>query len=216
MTNIDNDNDNKLEKIKIAIFGESSVGKTHFSRTYTNGVNSDLTLPTVGIDSFCINKILSNGKKYKIIIYDTAGQERYRSLSLTVVRRCDGIILMYDITKKNTYDSIKEWYNSIYEVTGDINLILIGNKCDLKDKRVVSEEEGLKEAQNYKISYFETSAKDGINVEKSLDDLIEKIIAKKDEKFKNKKNKKNEEEDNKIQLDARTSIKKNRHKCCGK
>ena len=102
---------------------------------------------------------------------------------MVLVRRCDGIILMYDITKRNTFCSIKEWYNSIYELTENINLILIGNKCDLKDKRVVSEEEGLKEAQNYKISYFETSAKDGINVEKSLDDLIEKIIAKKDEKF---------------------------------
>jgi len=211
MTN--NDNDNKLEKIKIGIYGESTVGKTHFSRTYTNGVNPELTLPTVGIDSFYIDKILSNGKKYKIIIYDTAGQERYRSLSLTSVRRCDGIILMYDITKKNTFESIKDWYNSIHEVIEDINLILIGNKCDLEDKREVSEEEGLKEAQNYKVSYFETSAKKGINVEKSVDELIDKIIAKKEEKLKNKKN---EEEDNKIQLDVRTSIKKNKHKCCGK
>jgi len=94
---------------------------------------------------------------------------------------------MYDITKRNTFCSIKEWYNSIYEVTENINLILIGNKCDLEDKREVSEEEGLKEAQIYKISYFEISAKDGINVEKSLDDLIDKIIAKKEEKLKNKK-----------------------------
>jgi len=147
-----NDNNNKLEIIKIGIFGESTVGKTLFSRTFANGVNLDLNLPTVGIDSFNKEKILFNGKKYKIIIYDTAGQERYRSLSLNAVRRCDGIILMYDITKKNTFNSIKDWYNSIKEVVEDFNLILIGNKCDLKNQRNVSEEEGLKEAEKYKLN----------------------------------------------------------------
>ena len=206
MTN--NDNDNKLEKIKIGIYGESTVGKTHFSRTYTNGVNPELTLPTVGIDSFYINKILSNGKKYKIIIYDTAGQERYRSLSLNSVRRCDGIILMYDLTRRNTFNSIKDWYNSIKEIVEDFNLILIGNKCDLKDQRVVSEEEGTKEAEKYNTEYFETSAKKGINVEKSVDELLKKIIAKKEEKLKNKK------EDNKMQLDQKKNAGKKKHKCC--
>jgi len=203
-----NDNNNKLEIIKIGIFGESTVGKTLFSLTFTNGVNHGLNLPTVGIDSFNKEKILSNGKKYKIIIYDTAGQERYRSLSLNAVRRCDGIILMYDITKKNTFDSIKGWYNSIKEVVEDFNLILIGNKCDLKDQRNVSEEEGLKEAEKYKIEYFEASAKEGINVEKSIDELLKKIIAKKKEKFKNKK------ENNKMQLDAKKNASKKMHKCC--
>jgi len=203
-----NDNNNKLEIIKIGIFGESTVGKTLFSLTFTNGVNHGLNLPTVGIDSFNKEKILSNGKKYKIIIYDTAGQERYRSLSLNAVRRCDGIILMYDITKKNTFDSIKDWYNSIKEVVEDFNLILIGNKCDLKDQRNVSEEEGLKEAEKYKIEYFEASAKEGINVEKSIDELLKKIIAKKKEKFKNKK------ENNKMQLDAKKNASKKKHKCC--
>jgi len=203
-----NDNNNKLEIIKIGIFGESTVGKTLFSLTFTNGVNHGLNLPTVGIDSFNKEKILSNGKKYKIIIYDTAGQERYRSLSLNAVRRCDGIILMYDITKKNTFDSIKDWYNSIKEVVEDFNLILIGNKCDLKDQRNVSEEEGLKEAEKYKIEYFEASAKEGINVEKSIDELLKKIIAKKKEKFKNKK------ENNKMQLDAKKNASKKMHKCC--
>ena len=115
---------------------------------------------------------------------------------------------MYDITKKNTFDSIKDWYNSIKEVVEDFNLILIGNKCDLKDQRNVSEEEGLKEAEKYKIEYFEASAKEGINVEKSIDELLKKIIAKKKEKFKNKK------ENNKMQLDAKKNASKKMHKCC--
>jgi len=203
-----NDNNKKLEIIKIGIYGESTVGKTHFSRTFTNGVNLELNLPTVGIDSFNKNKILSNGKKYKIIIYDTAGQERYRSLSLNSVRRCDGIILMYDLTRRNTFNSIKDWYNSIKEIVEDFNLILIGNKCDLKDQRVVSEEEGTKEAEKYNTEYFETSAKKGINVEKSVDELLKKIIAKKEEKLKNKK------EDNKMQLDQKKNAGKKKHKCC--
>jgi small GTP-binding protein len=87
---------------------------------------------------------------------------------------------MYDITNRNSFNSISEWTSNIYEIKNhDFPLVLIGNKCDLKDDREVSEEEGLETAEKYKTTYFETSAKEGINIEKPIDELLNNIIKKK-------------------------------------
>ena len=203
----------KVETIKIGSLGNSEVGKTQFCKIYTNSKNnSSLNLTTVGFEFYTKEKILSNGKKYKINIYDTAGQEKYRSLSLNSIRNYDGVFLMYDITNFKSFDSISEWIKNIYEKKDEnYPLILIGNKCDLKDGRKVSEEEGLETAEKYKTKYFETSAKEGINVEEAIDELIKKIITKKEEE-ENSKDKK----DNSIKLDKSKSINKVKYKCCGK
>ena len=203
----------KVETIKIGSLGNSEVGKTQFCKKYTNSKNnSSLNLITVGFEFYTKEKILSNGKKYKINIYDTAGQEKYRSLSLNSIRNYDGVFLMYDITNFKSFDSISEWIKNIYEKKDEnYPLILIGNKCDLKDGREVSEEEGLETAEKYKTKYFETSAKEGINVEEAIDELIKKIITKKEEE-ENSKDKK----DNSIKLDKSKSINKVKFKCCGK
>ena len=207
------DNDQKVETIKIGSLGNSDVGKTQFSKKYTNSnYNSSFNLSSVGFEFYTKEKILSNGKKYKINIYDTAGQEKYRSLSLNSIRNYDGVFLMYDITNFKSFDSISEWIKNIYEKKDEnYPLILIGNKCDLKDGRKVSEEEGLETAEKYKTKYFETSAKEGINVEEAIDELIKKIITKKEEE-ENSKDKK----DNNIKLDKSKSINKVKFKCCGK
>ena len=207
------DNDQKVETIKIGSLGNSDVGKTQFSKKYTNrNYNSSFNISTVGVEFYTKEKILSNGKKYKINIYDTAGQEKYRSLSLNSIRNYDGVFLMYDITDFKSFDSISEWIKNIYEKKDEnYPLILIGNKCDLKDGRKVSEEEGLETAEKYKTKYFETSAKEGINVEEAIDELIKKIITKKEEE-ENSKDKK----DNSIKLDKSKSINKVKFKCCGK
>ena len=210
------DNDINLEKIKIGCFGESSVGKTYFSRKYIKDRNLDFTFPTIGIEYFTRTQVLSNGKKYKVTILDTAGQERFRSLCMNSIRPCDGLILMYDITNRETFDLISKWIDEIFEIKDkDCPFILIGNKFDLKDKRKVSEEEGLKAAENYNTTYFEVSAKEGINVEEAIEGLLNKIIIKKEEKSKNKKQKRNEKKDNNIQLDVKKSAGKKKHKCCG-
>ena len=207
------DNDQKVETIKIGSLGNSDVGKTQFSKKYTNSnYNSSFNLSSVGFEFYTKEKILSNGKKYKINIYDTAGQEKYRSLSFNSIRNYDGVFLMYDITDFKSFDSISEWIKNIYEKKDEnFPLILIGNKCDLKDEREVSEEEGLETAEKYKTTYFETSAKEGINVEEAIDELIKKIITKKEEE-ENSKDKK----DNSIKLDKSKSINKVKFKCCGK
>ena len=198
------DNDNNLETILIGCLGESSVGKTYLTRKYVKDINVDFNIPTVGIECFITKRILSNGKKYKITIYDTAGQEKYKSLSLYSIRHCDGVILMYDITKKDSFNSVSEWINNIYDIKEkNFPFILVGNKCDLKDEREVSEEEGLEVAEKYKTKYFEVSSREGINVEKAIDELLNKIISKNIiPKIKT------------IKLDIRKNIAPNKHKCC--
>ena len=95
------------------------------------------------------------------------------------MRHCDGVILVYDITNKESFNSICEQINNIYDIKEkDVPLILIGNKSDLKNQREVSTEEGLEEAEKHKIKFFEVSAKEGTNVEKSIDELLNIMISK--------------------------------------
>ena len=197
--------DDNIESIKIGCFGDSCVGKSYLIRKYVNDItNIDSNITTAGIDYYATKRILSNGKKYKITIYDTAGQEKYKSLSLYSIRHCDGVILMYDITKKDSFNSVSEWINNIYDIKEkNFPFILVGNKCDLKDEREVSEEEGLEVAEKYKTKYFEVSSREGINVEKAIDELLNKIISKNIiTKIKT------------IKLDIRKNIAPNKHKCC--
>jgi len=122
------------------------------------------------------------------------------------MRHCDGVILVYDITCIKSFNSISEWINNIYDIKEkDFHLILIGNKCDLKDQRKVSTEGGLEAAEQYSIKYFEASAKEGINVEKSIDELLNIIISK--DLIKNKKI-------GSVKLDKRKSFGKKKHNCC--
>ena len=141
-------NDNILGIIKIGCFGDSSVGKTRLAWKYVK-CESDFDLSTVGVEYFMTNKILSDGKKYKIKIFVTAGQ--YRSLCLSAIRSCDGIILMYDITRRNTFSPISNWYNNICELADeDFPLILIGDNYN-ENLREVSKEEGKKQ-ENAKLN----------------------------------------------------------------
>ena len=215
----DNKDNQIVESIKIGSLGNSEVGKTYLTRKYTNSNNSNLNLITVGIDFYTREKIFCNGKKYQIKIYDTAGQERYKSVSLNSIRNYDGVFLMYDITDFKSFDSISEWINNIYEIKDhNFPFILIGNKCDLEDQREVSKEEGLETAEKYKTTFFETSAIEGINVEEAIDELVNKIIKIKEEEENSKDEKKeiNEQKDNNIKLDKSKSINIKKSKCCGK
>ena len=164
------------EKIKIMTLVNSDVGKTSFLIRFTKNKYNDSKFTTLGID-LVTKLIMFNNKKYQIGFYDTAGQERYKSISLNTVKNADGIILMYDITNQISYDSISEWMEKISEnLESDIPIMLIGNKCDLDNKRIISKEEGEELSDKYKLSFFETSNKTGENVEESVFDLVNKII----------------------------------------
>ena len=164
-------------EFKLLTLGNSKVGKTSFILKYTEDTFTTNTSTTIGIDYKDKYEILKNNQKVKIAIYDTNGQERYKSLSLNYLKKADGILLFYDITDKESFDSIKEWMQSIYDVKdNNFPIVLIGNKIDLEDERIVTKEEGESESLKYNIKFYETSCKDNINIKESILFLIYKIL----------------------------------------
>ena len=168
--------DKNIEKINILTLGDSSVGKTSFILRYTEEAFTEVYLSTMGIDYK--SKILKiNNKKYMVIFFDTAGQEKYRSISFNVIKNAHGVILMYDITNKSSFDSITKWMGDIRNAKGnDFPVLLLGNKIDNEEKRQVSKNQGEQLAQQYGIDFFETSNKVGTNINESSLAIINKII----------------------------------------
>ena len=165
------------------LLGDSTVGKTSFLIRYTDEDFKD-TLFTIGIDSK-IQNLKKNNRNITLKIYDTAGQERYRSIVQNYYKGADGIILMYDITNKNSFESIEQWINNIKESSNyeNIGLVVVGNKCDLENNRVVKKEEKELLEKEIEMKIIEASAKLDINVKESFNLLIDKMIEKKSNKF---------------------------------
>ena len=171
-----NDDLGNHEKINILTLGNTTVGKTCFILRFTENFFQPIYLTTCGIDSKYKIITLSNSKSYKAIFYDTAGQERHRSISLNQIKSADGILLMYDVTNQDSFNSIKGWMDNIREIKGNnFPVILVGNKIDLKEERKISQLNGQNLADSYGISFYEISNKTGDNVEEATLDLINKI-----------------------------------------
>ena len=162
---------------KILLLGDSSVGKTCFIKRYIDGTFQDAYLSTIGFDYKNKTVTLKSGKKVKIQIWDTAGQERFRTLVKSYYKGAHGVVLIYDVTSKSTFDGIKKWISQIKdEASSKIRIVLIANKID-SDERVVKTEEGEQLANSYNLDLFEASAKDNINVTEAFQDITEKIDA---------------------------------------
>ncbi|CAM9933110.1 unnamed protein product [Discosporangium mesarthrocarpum] len=156
-------------QIKLLMIGDSGVGKTCLLLRYANDSFSQTFITTIGID-FKIKNIDLDTKRIKLQIWDTAGQERFRTITTSYFRGAQGILLVYDVTDKKSFNSIRNWVGQIQQQHADVhvNKILIGNKCDMEDEREVSREEGAQLAAEYGIQFFETSAKNDVNVEKGF------------------------------------------------
>ena len=172
-----NKKDKNHEKIKIYVLGNTTVGKTSYIFKLTQNFFHENYVATFGIDYHTEIMKLSNGIEYSVNFYDTAGQERYHSIALNFIRSCDGIILMYDITDEKSFNSIPKWMEDINDnMNPNYPIILLGNKSDLEGERMISKEAGEELAKKYDISFFETSNKDGKNVNEAWLDLSNKII----------------------------------------
>uniref|UniRef100_A0A3P9P7X8 Ras-related protein SEC4 n=1 Tax=Poecilia reticulata TaxID=8081 RepID=A0A3P9P7X8_POERE len=146
------------------------------------GILVSVHLPA-GID-FKIRTIELDGKKIKLQIWDTAGQERFRTITTAYYRGAMGIMLVYDITNEKSFDNIKNWIRNIEEhASSDVEKMVLGNKCDINDKRQVSKDRGEKLALEYGIKFMETSAKANINVENAFLTLARDIKSKMDTKM---------------------------------
>ena len=169
------DSDNE-ERINILILGNTAVGKTSYILKYTEDTFQEVYLATVGID-FKIKVEKINNIPYRVYFYDTTGQEKYKSISLNMIKNANGIILMYDITNQVSFESIPEWIESVKNVKGsNFPMILLGNKIDEEGDRKISKEEGEKLAKNFDIDFFEISNRDGININEAGLAMINKII----------------------------------------
>ena len=160
---------------KMILIGDSSVGKSNILLKYLKGEFNPNSRATVGVE-FGTKNITLNGKRVKIQIWDTAGQERYKSITSAYYKGAKGALIVYDISRRATFDNIDKWITDL-KTNGDQNIaiILIGNKSDLEDKREVSKDEGVQKSEECKIAFLETSALNGENVNKAFDELIDQI-----------------------------------------
>uniref|UniRef100_A0A914UXW1 Ras-related protein Rab-1 n=1 Tax=Plectus sambesii TaxID=2011161 RepID=A0A914UXW1_9BILA len=164
--------------IKVLMVGDSNVGKTATMRQFCDKLFVSSTMLTLGID-FKIKTIELKGKKIKLQIWDTAGQERFHTITTSYYRGAMGIMLVYDITNAKSFDNIAKWLRNIDEhASEDVEKMLLGNKCDMADRRMVSKERGEQIAKDHNIRFLETSAKANIHIDKAFYDLAEAILDK--------------------------------------
>ena len=145
--------------IKALLIGDSTVGKTSIIGKYLDKNFSDKTKNTVGID-FKNIKLKIDDENIYLQLWDTAGQEKYRSMTTSYYRGVNIIIIVFDVTNKISFEHVKDWIDNINNFAKmNVIKILVGNKIDLNDLRVISFDDGKKIADFYSIKYYETSAK---------------------------------------------------------
>lgn len=163
--------------IKAILVGNSAVGKTCINLRYTDDKFSPSFITTIGID-FKIKNVNVDGKNIRLQIWDTAGQERFVAITKQYLRGGHVILLVYDITDRESFENVENWINTIYDkADSDVCILLVGNKIDMEKKRVVMYEEGEKLAKKFKVPFFECSAKTGENINKIFDVAIEKYMS---------------------------------------
>ena len=166
--------------IKLLTLGETEVGKTSIVLRYSDDKFHEDKTATIGID-FKI-KIIRKGKEViKVSIYDTAGEERFKTLIKHYYRGANGILLIFDLTKKSTFDKLNFWLEDLRENSDNIDNLyihLIGNKNDLEEQRAISFEEATNFAKKNKLPYMEVSAKTGKNIKNLFDEVIKGAMIK--------------------------------------
>jgi small GTP-binding protein len=174
-----NQNHNKVKQdIKIITLGDSRVGKTSLIIKYIDNKFTGNFVTTMGFDIKNKQLTLKDGTEAKLMLFDTAGQERFRSLAENYIKKANGILLVYDISERLSFKNIENWMESIRENSDRLPTILIGNKSDLNDERTVSFEEGNQKANEYGCPFYETSCKNGDNVNKCFIELAELVYEK--------------------------------------
>ncbi|KAM9992906.1 hypothetical protein ACTFIY_010360 [Dictyostelium cf. discoideum] len=161
--------------IKLLLIGDSGVGKSCLLLRFSEDSFTPSFITTIGID-FKIRTIELEGKRIKLQIWDTAGQERFRTITTAYYRGAMGILLVYDVTDEKSFGNIRNWIRNIEQhATDSVNKMLIGNKCDMAEKKVVDSSRGKSLADEYGIKFLETSAKNSINVEEAFISLAKDI-----------------------------------------
>ena len=163
---------------KLLIIGDSGVGKSCLLVQFSDNLFSDTTTPTTGVDiKNCTVDVA--GAKVKLKIWDTAGQERFRTITSMLYRGTHGVIFVYDVTNADTFKSIKKWLHEIDQNCDRVSRVLVGNKDDNHEKKVVPLEEAQQFADQIGIPLYETSAKEGKNVEEVFHAIARLVLKQK-------------------------------------
>ena len=197
---------------KVILVGDSGVGKTCLLSMYVKGVYEE-TIPTIAVE-FCTKEIeLYDGTKIKVQLWDTAGQERFKSLAMTYYRKAFGILLLFDVTKKSSFNACKNYLEEVRNNSDKKCVIyLVGNKIDLENEREITKEEAENFAKNENIKYIETSAVKNLKVTEVFTSLLNNIHQIKTEEDKSKLFLKNT---NPIELQKNHNLYKNpENSCC--
>ncbi|KAK7316948.1 hypothetical protein RJT34_00784 [Clitoria ternatea] len=162
---------------KLLMIGDSGVGKSSLLLSFTSDSFEDLS-PTIGVD-FKVKHLTIDGKKLKLAIWDTAGQERFRTLTSSYYRGAQGIIMVYDVTRRETFTDLSEvWTKEIdlYSTNPDCIRMLVGNKVDKESDRVVTRKEAIDFARDCGCLFIECSAKTRVNVQQCFEELVLKVL----------------------------------------
>ncbi len=164
--------------IKILTLGDTTVGKTSIVLQYTTQKYNTQILSTIGVD-FKSKVINIDNNKVKMLIWDTAGEERFRNIASQYYNGADGALLIFDITKKSSFERIVYWINELSQKKNinELGLLLVGNKIDLEKERQVQKEEAERFAKENNLKYYEVSAAKNINIDNMMLDIIKQCIS---------------------------------------
>ena len=162
---------------KVLLLGDTDVGKSSLILRYTEETFNSKLVNSIGVD-FKMKKKEIDGKIIKVQIWDTAGHERFRSITYSYYRGANAIIIVFDITDKKSFLSITEWLKQIEKhAKENVFKFLVGNKSDLTEERKVTFEEAKEYADKHDLPYIETSAKEGININELFESSIKSFLS---------------------------------------
>ena len=189
---------------KILLLGDSDVGKSSLILRYTDETFNSKLVNSIGVD-FKMKKREIDGKIIKVQIWDTAGHERFRTITYSYYRGANAIIIVFDLSDKQTFISITEWLKQIEKHANEnVFKFLVGNKSDLVDKRQITYEEAKQYADDHDLPYIETSAKEGININELFDSSIKTFLSN-SKSYRGEKN---------IKLNSQSTNSSEKNACC--
>ncbi|GFR73708.1 Ras-related protein Rab-32B [Elysia marginata] len=160
---------------KLLIIGDSGVGKSSLLLRFADNIFSGSYITTIGVD-FKIRTIDVNGERVKLQIWDTAGQERFRTITSTYYRGTHGVLVVYDVCSGESFANVQRWLHEIDQNCDVVNRILVGNKDDDPERKVVLTQDAERFAERMQIQLFETSAKENKNVEEMFRAITKQVL----------------------------------------